>query len=335
MNLPVKRNSGETALCHTPELAKKPVIIIGGPTASGKSSLAVDLAERLSGVVINADSMQVYRGLEIVTSAPDAKARARAPHRLYGVLNPDQPCSAGEWRERAIVEIQAAHEADQVPIVVGGTGLYLRSLMTGIARMPTIPAEIRDRVRASLKREGSPALHERLAQRDPDTAARLSEYDRQRICRALEVVEATGRGLVDWQRAGDPPADIRLVKFLTISLMPPRDELNLACDARFCEMLEQGALDEVSKLAGLALNPDFPAMKALGVPHLLSHIRGTLSLDEARRLGQQATRRYVKRQITWFRHQIIADTIIKSQYNDKTKAKLFSDITINVLTRRV
>ena len=159
------------------------VMVIAGPTASGKSALAVDLAERFSGVVINADSMQVYRGLDILTAAPDRTMRSRCPHLLFGGLSPDEPCSAGKWRDMAMAEINTAHGAGQLPVVVGGTGLYLRSLMTGIVRMPAIPEIIRDRVRSDLKREGSAALHERLRQRDPETAASLSRQDGQRICR--------------------------------------------------------------------------------------------------------------------------------------------------------
>ena len=279
--------------------------------------------------------MQVYRGLEILTSAPDAKMQARAPHCLFGVFDPDRSCSAGEWRELAIAEIKTAHEADLMPVIVGGTGLYLRSLMAGIARMPVIPTNIRDRVRASLTREGSAALHKRLSQGDPDTAARLSENDGQRICRALEVLEATGRSLTDWQRDGSEPADLGGLKFLTILLMPPRDELYPACDDRFSQMLENGALDEARMLADLALDPALPAMKALGIPHLLNHLKGDLTLDDARRLGQQATRHYVKRQITWFSHQIVANIIKNSQYNERTKAKIFPEISEYVLTCRV
>jgi len=324
MNQPADRNP-----------VAKPVIVIAGPTASGKSALAVDLAERIRGVVINADSMQVYRGLDILTSAPDAGMRARAPHRLFGVLGPGDPCSAGEWREMAIAEIHTAHEAGQVPVVVGGTGLYLRTLMAGIARTPSIPTDIRDRVRESLTRDGSASLHERLRQADPDTAARLSAHDGQRICRALEVLEATGRSLTDWQREGSRPTDLTGLRFLIILLMPPREELYPACDARFCQMLESGALDEARCLADLALDPALPAMKALGVPHLLGHLRGDLTLDDARRLGQQATRRYVKRQVTWFTRQIVANVVINSQYNERNRDKIFPNISEYVLTYRV
>ena len=313
----------------------KPVIIIAGPTASGKSALAVDVAERVSGMVINADSMQVYRGLEILTSAPDAKMRARAPHRLFGVLSPDKSCSAGEWRDLAMAAIHTAHNSGQVPIVVGGTGLYLRSLMAGIARMPSIPTDTRDRIRASLTQAGSAALHERLRQQDPDTASRLSKNDGQRICRALEVLEATGRSLTDWQCEGSQPPDLRGLKFWTILLMPPREELYPACDARFSQMLENGALDEAQYLSDLALDPALPAMKALGVPHLLSHLKGKLTLDDARRLGQQATRRYVKRQVTWFTHQIVANIVLNSKYNERYWDKIFPEISKFVLTCRI
>ena len=331
MNLPVNPDTGATASSQSVE----PVIVIAGPTASGKSALAIDLAERVPGIVINADSMQVYRGLEILTSAPDATMRTRVPHRLFGVLGPDKHCSAGEWRDLAMAEIRAAHEAEQLPIVVGGTGLYLRTLMTGIAQMPAIPADIRDRVRASLLQDGSVSLHERLRQRDPDTAGRLSEHDSQRICRALEVLEATGRTLSDWHRDEAPPADLRGLKFLTILLMPPRDELYQACDARFSHMLEIGALDEVRCLAELNLDPALPAMKALGVPHLLGHLKGDLTLEEARRLGQQATRRYVKRQVTWFSRQIVAEIVIDKKYNERELDKIFPYISNILLTCRV
>lgn len=306
--------------------------MITGPTASGKSALAVDLAERHSGVVINADSMQVYRGLDILTSAPDNVMRARAPHALFGIFNPDQPCSAGEWREIAMEEISKAHDAGLYPIVVGGTGLYLRSLMTGIARMPAIPDPIRTRIRSDLRIHGSTALYERLKKRDPASAARLSHHDGQRICRALEVLEATGQSLTDWQQKGAAPQDDERLEFRTVLLLPPRGELYAACDERFRQMLERGALDEVRALARLSLDPALPVMKALGVPPLLDHLKGNLTLDEARQQGQQATRRYVKRQLTWFRHQIIADIVVESQYNDRTCDLIFPEISEFVLT---
>ena len=308
-----------------------PVLIVTGPTASGKSALAADVAERFGGVVINADSMQIYRGLKILSSAPDEAMRARAPHRLYGILDPAEPCSAGHWRALAVAEIERAHGAGLLPVVVGGTGLYLRALMSGIARMPPVPRPIRERVRARLAGAGSHALHDELRRRDPATAARLPPGDSQRIARALEVLEATGRSLTKWQ-GGASPADSDGFRFVTCLLLPPREEVYRACDDRFAGMLRSGALDEVRWLAERGLDPALPAVKALGVPDLMRYLAGEIPLDEARRRGQQATRRYVKRQMTWFRHQIIADYAIESQYNEQERDKIFSFITGSGLT---
>ena len=310
---------------------EKPVLIVTGPTASGKSALAADLAGRLSGVIINADSMQIYRGLEILTSAPEQAMRNRAPHVLYGILDPAEPCSAGRWRDLATAEITRAHDGGRLPIIVGGTGLYLRALMSGIARMPAVPRDVRAGVRARLAAAGSQALYDELRRRDPAAAARLSPGDSQRIARALEVLEATGRSLTDWQR-GDAGQDRDGFRFLTCLLMPPRDELYRACDARFADMLERGALAEASRLAGRRLDPALPAVKALGIPDLMRHLNGEISLAEACRRGQQATRRYVKRQVTWFRHQIVADFTINSKYNERVGDKIFAFILNSGLT---
>ncbi len=311
----------------------KPVIVIAGPTACGKSQLAADVAERFGGVVINADSMQVYRGLEILSSAPDATMRARVPHRLYGVLDPMEACSAGRWRDMAVPELEKAHREGRLPVVVGGTGLYLRTLMAGIAPMPPVPTEIRERVRSRMTREGSATLHVELSVQDPETAGRLEPADRQRIARALEILEATGRTLTSWQRGDDPPhGGSAVLRFFVVLLMPPRKEVYETCDRRFVQMLEGGALDEVRRLGEQCPDPDLPAMKALGVPCLLQYLAGGISREEACRLGQQATRRYAKRQMTWFRHQIIADFNLETQYNEKTKAETFSEISTFLLT---
>lgn len=334
MNRPAEHKHGTTASATGNDPAAQRVIVIAGPTASGKSALAADLAERIGGVVINADSMQVYRGLEVLTSAPDAAMRARVPHRLFGVLDPAATCSAGEWREMAVREIRAAHAEDRVPVVVGGTGLYLRALTGGIAPMPPIPDGVRAAIRARLAEEGSVALHAELDRCDPPTASRLSPQDSQRICRALEVIEATGRPLSDWQRDRTGAADLAGAGVSTLLLMPPREVLYPACDARFCRMLEQGALDEVRRLAARGLDPALPAMKALGVPHLLRHLSGETSLEEAREAGQQATRNYVKRQITWFSRQIIADVVLKKQYHERSWDKIFPKISEILLTGR-
>lgn len=311
-----------------------PVIIIAGPTASGKSDLAVDVAEAYSGVIINADSMQIYRGLEILTAAPEASQQSRVPHALYGVLDPATPCSAGDWYRLATIEIEKAIEAGKLPIVVGGTGLYLRTLVSGIARLPPVPREVRERVRGRLATAGSAALHKELEKRDPEMAARLAPGDSQRIARALEVVEATNRTLTEWQRGDGRRGEAPQYDFFTVLLMPSREVLYPACDQRFLGMLDNGVLDEMERLAKRQLDPALPAMKALGVPDLLRHLSGEISREEACRLAQQATRRYVKRQMTWFRHQIIANYSLESEYSDSHRHKIFSEISTFLLTNR-
>jgi len=312
--------------------ADRPAIVVAGPTASGKSLLAADIAEHFSGVVINADSMQVYRGLEVLSASPDAAMQARVPHRLYGVLDPAEICSAGRWREMALSELADARAAGRLPVVVGGTGLYLRSLMAGIARMPPIPREVRERVRDRMAERGSRALHEELRRRDPDSAARLEPGDRQRIARAIEVLEATGKSLTAWQRGGPADGGPAGFRFFVILLAPPRDGVYADCDRRFAEMLQGGALDEVRRLVARRLDSELPAMKALGIPDLRRHLAGEITIEEALRQGQQATRRYVKRQMTWFRHQIVADYVLETKYKEKLWDKIFSEISIFLLT---
>ena len=320
----------------------RPVVIVAGPTASGKSLLAVDIAEKFDGVVINADSMQVYRGLEVLSAAPDSGLRSRAPHSLYGILDPSEPCSAGEWRGRAIAEIHRVHQEGKLPIVTGGTGLYLRSLIEGITRMPPIPLEIRTAIRRRMADEGSPALHAELVRRDPDSAAMLDAGDRQRIARALELMEATGKGLHAWQTGGEPGDETgdetgrdEGLRYFSVLLLPPRETLYRAVEARFADMVESGALAEIERLAARDLDPALPAMKALGVPDLLRHVRGDIDRETACLAAAQATRRYVKRQFTWFRHQIIADISIETQYSEKQKDVIFPKIIKFLLTCRL
>ena len=278
-----------------------PVVLVGGPTASGKSALALAVAEALNGIVINADSMQVYAELSILTARPGSAEMMRAPHRLYGVLPAAQRCSAALWQAMALREIEAAHAVGKRAVVVGGTGLYLRALTEGLAPIPAIPAEVRAAAIAMHASVGGHAIHARLAERDPETARRLKPGDTQRLVRAWEVLDATGVPLSRWQAQlpERPP-----YAFDCVLLLPPRDALYAACDRRFLGMIDQGALDEARGLAELALPPDLPAMKALGVPELLAHLRGELSLDDAVARAQQSTRNYAKRQLTWFRHQL-------------------------------
>jgi tRNA dimethylallyltransferase len=287
----------------------RPVLIVAGPTASGKSALALALAERLDGTVINADSMQVYRELAILTGRPDAEALARAPHRLYGVLAARDPCSAGRWRAMALAEIAAAHAAGRLPILCGGSGLYFAALTQGLVELPPVPAALRAEAQALCRRLGTAGLHAALAARDPATAARLRPTDRQRLVRAWEVLEATGRPLAEWQEEATmgPPAELR---FAAILLDPPRPQLYTACDRRLDAMIAAGALAELRHFLAESPDPELPLRRAVGVPELARHLAGELSLAAAVALAKQATRRYVKRQVTWFRGHRLARHVL-------------------------
>ena len=296
-------------------------VLIAGPTASGKSALALALAERHRGVVINADSMQVYRDLAILTARPEPDETARVPHRLYGILDAADACSAGRWHDLARAEIDTAWQTGRLPVLVGGTGLYFRTLLHGLAPVPAIPPAIRVRIRERLAAEGAGALHRELAERDPAMAARLRPTDSQRIVRALEVVEATGRSLAAYQENTEPgalEAADREGRVLKVVLELPRDRLYRRIDARFESMVRQGALDEVRRLVARGLDPGLPAMKALGVAPLARHLAGEIDREEAVRLGQQESRRYAKRQTTWFRTQ--AGDWPRLAGEDKTRA---------------
>jgi tRNA dimethylallyltransferase len=278
-------------------------ILIAGPTASGKSALALALAEQLGGIVINADSMQVYRDLRIITARPTPDEEARVPHSLYGHVDAGVNFSAGAWVADAALALEKARAQYRRPVFVGGSGLYFKALTRGLSAVPPIPSATREAVRARLESDGVEALHAELARRDPASAARLKPRDRTRIARALEVVEATGRSLADWHGSGLPPL-LPPGAFFGVFLAPDRDALYARIDARFDAMLEAGALEEVAKLAARRLDPLLPAMKAHGVPALIRHLDGEIGLQEAASIGRADTRHYAKRQFTWFRHQL-------------------------------
>jgi tRNA dimethylallyltransferase len=290
-----------------------PVILIAGPTASGKSGLALELAAALHGTIINADSLQVYRDLRILSARPDEAAMARVPHRLYGYLDAAERGSVASWRALAFAEIAASHRAGRLPIVVGGTGLYLRALQHGLAAIPPIPAAIREEAAALYRALGGAGFHEHLAAHDPVAASRLSPGDRQRLIRAWEVVHATGKPLSEWHSG---PGAASPYRFACLLLLPPRDALYAAANARFLEMIEAGALAEAAALGCRGLDPGLPAMKAVGVPELLRHLAGEITLDEAVAAATQATRRYAKRQMTWFRHQMVPDLVLAAQLSE-------------------
>ena len=316
------------------------VLVVTGPTASGKSSLAVALAERFDGAVVNADSMQVYRDLEILTARPDPAATRRVPHCLYGIMDGAEICSAGHWRGLALAEIERVRAMGRLPIVTGGTGLYLKALTEGLAILPEVPESVRSAARRVMADRGAEAFHRELADRDPEAAARLHPSDRQRLIRAWEVLEVSGRSILEWQR--DPVLPAPDLRFRQVVLVPPRERLHAACDERFTAMVAVGALDEVRALLRRGLPADRPVMKAVGVAALAAHLAGDLALAEAIALGRRATRRYAKRQMTWLRTQgplrpredsggpcerkNHAPVIINEQYSESLNTKIFQKI---------
>jgi len=281
---------------------KPPVALIAGPTASGKSELALRLAEATGGAIVNADSAQVYRDLPILSAAPFPGDLVRAEHRLYGVRDGAEPCSAADWAALAKVEVSRLHEEGRLPILVGGTGLYLRTLLDGIAPVPSIDPAVRAEVRAASVAENLAAL----MPLDPVAAATLNPGDTTRIARALEVVKSTGRPLADWQKKleGGIGNDIELRPLV---LLPPRPWLNERCELRFAAMVEQGAVAEVEKLLERKIDPQLPVMRAIGVREIAAYLVGDFTKAQAIDAGQQATRRYAKRQYTWFSRQPPAD----------------------------
>ncbi|MDE5455092.1 tRNA (adenosine(37)-N6)-dimethylallyltransferase MiaA [Bradyrhizobium sp. CSA112] len=286
---------------HQLDLSK--AVLIAGPTASGKSALALELAQKAGGIVINTDSMQVYRDLRIITARPTPEEEALVPHRLYGHVDASVNFSAGAWVADAGKVLSEARAAKRLPIFIGGSGLYFKALTRGLSAVPPIPAQVREAVRARLERDGVEALHTELVRRDQISAERLKPRDRTRIVRALEVIEATGRALPDWHREGLPPL-LPPGEFSALFLAPERAELYARIDARFGAMLAAGALEEVAALAARKLDPLLPAMKAHGVPALIRYLGGEITREAAAEIGRADTRHYAKRQFTWFRHQL-------------------------------
>jgi tRNA dimethylallyltransferase len=281
----------------------KRALLIAGPTASGKSALALALAERFGGIIINADSMQVYRDLRLLTARPSTEEEARLPHLLYGHVDAAENYSVGRWLRDAEAALSDASRDARLPIFVGGTGLYFKALTIGLAPVPPIPPHIREGIRGRLATEGPEVLHVLLQQEDPAAAARLTPSDGVRLARALEVLQATGRTLSDWHKAGQVPL-IDAHDVAKIFVTPERAELHRRIDARFDAMLAAGALEEVRILDARGLDPLLPAMKAHGVPWLRRHLAGEITLASAVAEAKNDTRRYSKRQLTWFRNQM-------------------------------
>jgi tRNA dimethylallyltransferase len=278
-------------------------VLIAGPTASGKSALALSLAKATGGVVVNADSMQVYRDLRVLTARPSPEEEGQAPHGLYGTVDGAENFSVGRYLAAATEAIERAWAENRLPILVGGTGLYFKALLDGLSDLPPVPEAVRAAVRAAAEGQPTPDLHAELSRRDPASAARLRPSDRLRVLRALEIHEATGTSLTEFQgRRG--PAPLAGRRTVRLFLAPDREELRRRIDARFLAMIEAGALDEVRALAARALDPMLPVMRAHGVPGLIRFLDGETSLAEAVAKGQADTRAYAKRQFTWFRHQM-------------------------------
>ena len=329
---PCSETGGATASGGLGRATGGPVVVVAGPTASGKSALALRIAEELDGTVINADSMQIYAGIAVLTAQPGTEDLARAPHRLYGVRDPVHACSVAEWRELALNEIAACHAEGRLPVLTGGTGLYLHALRYGLSPIPEIPEATRAAARALHAEIGGAALHDRLRERDPQTAARIRASDPQRLIRAWEVLEATGRPLVEWQ--AEAPKGAVDLRFAEVLLLPPRDLLYPACDTRFLKMLDAGALEEVAKLFSRQLDPALPAMKAVGVPELSALLDGKMSREEAVTRAQQSTRRYAKRQYTWFRHRMPEALRSDAQFSERMLPQILHKIRCRLLTEK-
>jgi len=292
---------GSPSTLRSAEPTTTPTWLIAGPTASGKSALALRLARGLGGEIVNADSMQVYADLRFLTARPSLEDEAVAPHHLFGVADAAEAWSVGHWLRAAREVLAGIAARGHAAIVVGGTGLYFRALTVGLADIPAVPPAARAASQTLFDHLGETAFRERLARIDPAAAARIGPGDRQRLTRAHEVFEATGRPISDWRGSAEPALASGAWRGLVIE--PPRAALYARCDARLAAMIEAGALEEVARLTARGLDPAAPAMKALGVAPFAAHLRGEITLPAALETARGDTRRYAKRQLTWFRRQ--------------------------------
>jgi tRNA dimethylallyltransferase len=306
--------------------SRQPIVVVAGPTGSGKSALALALAERFRGSIVNADSQQVYRELRVLTQRPSAADEARVPHYLYGILPASERCSAGRWLGLALAAITAIRVAGRLPIVAGGTGLYLKTLIEGIAEIPPLPPEIVAETRDLRERIGNAAFRAELAQLDADGAARIAVSDSQRLVRAYAVVRATGLPLAEWHRRAKRHDHVPPGRFLMLALDPPRAALDGRLDARFDAMMAEGALAEARVLAALGLDPTLPAVKAVGVRELLVHLDGRATMAEAVASAKRTTRQFAKRQRTWLRNQIEVSSAF-SAFGEEAMAEAAGAVT--------
>src|SRR5215216_2938167 len=306
---------------------EKPVVLIAGPTASGKSAVAMELARRHHGVIVNADALQVYRELKVLSARPSEEDERQVPHRLYGAVSAAEAFSVGRWLPQACTAIEEAWGQGSLPIVTGGTGLYFKALEEGLAPLPAIPAPIREAWRRRLAHEGAEALHRELAKYDEGEAMRVRPSDGQRIVRALEVLQSTGRPLAQWH-AATCRGFLQSASVLRFYLSPPRLSLYAAIDERFDQMVEAGAVSEVKALLDLALDPDLPVMKATGVRELARFLEGSQTIGEACRIAKQESRRYAKRQLTWAKRHMISWKWLDTQYSQRILTEFFNFIRV-------
>ena len=297
-------------------------LMICGPTAAGKSAVALALAEQVGGTVINADSMQVYRDLRVVTARPSADEEARAPHRLYGIVDGSERASVASWLNLVAAAVDEARKAGRLPIIVGGTGMYLQAARDGIAPIPEVPAEIHQACLDELVARGGAAFRDELSKLDKETAARLFDGDSQRLVRAMGVVRATGRPISAWQ--SDPHQGALAGEAVAISVMPPRADTYARIDRRFAHMMEEGAVEEVEALAARRLDPSLPVMKAIGVREILAMQNGEIDRDRAIELASRDSRHYAKRQMTWIRNNYRAEIDINEKFSARIIKEIFS-----------
>ncbi len=306
------------------EKIEKPAVLIAGPTAGGKSSVAMLLAEKWNGVIINADSMQVYREMQILSARPGADDMAKVPHRLYGHVAMAEAYSSGRWLDDIAPVLADVWGRGQLPVITGGSGLYFKMLLEGVAAIPDIAEDIRAFWRGKAQNDGPEVLHKILGTRDAAMAARLEPGDTQRLVRALEVLEGTGRSLHEWQKDKPSAPLLDEAQCMRFVIAPPRGVLYERINARFDRMMASGALDEARAIKKLGLAANLPAMKALGVKQLLAHIDGDVPLEEVVEQAKMMSRRYAKRQMTWLRSNMIAWNWVLEQESKSQLAKIFS-----------
>ncbi|MEC7485047.1 MAG: tRNA (adenosine(37)-N6)-dimethylallyltransferase MiaA [Pseudomonadota bacterium] len=297
-------------------------LMICGPTAAGKSGLALALAERYGGVIINADSMQLYADLRVLTARPDVSEEARVPHRLYGVLDGAERASVASWLTMATREIETARDAGRLPILTGGTGLYFHAAMKGLAPVPDVPPDIHAECIAEYAERGGEAFRRDLLELDPVLGSQLHDGDSQRLVRAMGVVRASGRALSAWQ--ADPHEGAIAGRPVRVAMMPPREELYEKINTRFPAMMEGGARLEVSTLAARGLAPSLPVMKAIGVREIMALQAGDIDEARAVELASRDSRRYAKRQMTWIRNNFHAEMILEKKFSERKMTEIFS-----------